>query len=292
MEQGRQNASRPFFWALINHFHQGSSDALMKMLPRSLAENLLEEPSDQREIAPFLSITPEHFLLIHPSWLVDYLKKIEMPLKSALIASITEALHEPLAQEFHLETESLPRLGEKVQRTLRETFWSQIKPLHILPLEMLPESIFAPVLLWEPHYLIELIDTLGLYDLAVTLRYVVDKKRLQWVYSALSTQQQQMLRQLQKRREQLKVPSIDLSKWEGDRSWLIQQLHKRGLLRLGRALYQQPEDLLWYFSHRFDKARAQVILNYARQPSPQAVHEVLVKQVMEQIQSIQAKKTL
>lgn len=291
MELSVGKESRPFIWALINRYHQGSIESLIKTLPPNLSEMLLEEPSNHKEITPFLTVSPEHFLLIHPSWLATHLRKIGSPLKLALIASISEALHVPLIQELQLNIDRLPKLSERLQETLRHTFWNQIKPVHILPFELLQESPFLPVLVWEPDYIDELINTLGLYDLATTLKHIVDKKRLQGIYTTLSPDQQSLLRRLNKQRDQLKVPPIDLTKWEGDPTWLKQQLYRRGLFRIGRALYQQSEDLLWYFYHRFDKPKAQVLLNYAKQPTSPSAHELLVHQVVEQIQHIQTKIT-
>lgn len=242
---------------LINRFHQGAPESLLTALSKAEAQDVLAHTISSIE-APQVIVQPSVFLNdIHYSWLQPILETFSPCLQPLLISALPESSAEPLSV---LMKHSLLKLRSEASREfLLSTLCRKMMVNAPLPVIFLPETFATQLALLSKAQLIELIDMLGIYDLAEELRHIVDKVLLKAIYGCISTKKQQFLRMCLHQKEKLKAGKIGLVNWKGDGVQLGRLLHRRGLLRLSYALAGQASDLVWHIVHHLDVGRGQII---------------------------------
>ncbi len=130
---------------------------------------------------------------------------------------------------------------------------------HLLPIEALPESELNILCKFSKKELVELIDYLSLYDLAIEIRQIVETKILKKIYSFLSEGQKKFIKTIMTQKELLPLHRLGLDRWDGNEETLHHLLHRRGLARLGIALSSEHPDLTWYVCHILDIGRGNAL---------------------------------
>ena len=172
------------------------------------------------------------------------------------------------------------RLALPVRLYLINMMALKIKPQDVMPAPFLPATSLSPLLAMRKGEIVQLIDFLGIYDLAEEIKHVVDKKYLRAIYNCLSIKKQHFLRLCLHQKERLTIPRLGLEKWQGDCKTLETILHKRGLLRLGKGVSGQHPDFLWHLVHRLDVGRGRIIEQfYAKEEIP-GVTQALIQEIL------------
>lgn len=264
---------------LMNCYHQGAPEMLLSFLPKEEADAVLEASTPCNKPATAL-LHPEQFLGddIHYSWLQQTLSGFQPSLQPFLISSLSQssafALSKLMGQPL---VTSLSPIAKKFYLSM---LCRQFMKESILPLAFLPETPLAELTkLTKPEF-IELIDFLGLYDLAEEIRHIIDKNILKSIYECLSAKKQHFLRNCLHQKEKLKSAKIGLVNWKGDAHQLARLLHRRGLLRLSYALRGQHRDFVWHLVHRLDVGRGRLIADQFSSKELPGVTAFLLQQVL------------
>ncbi len=252
---------------LINRFHQGAPEALLKGLPAAEAEHVLVHTISLNEASQVMA-KPSVFLKdIHYSWLQPVLETFSFSLQPMLISALPAESAASLSRLMNCPL--LKPASEVSKEFLLSSLCRKFMEKAPLPVSFLPETFASRLALMSKWQLIELIDFLGIYDLAEELRHIVDKVLLKAIYKCLSMKKQHFLRICLHQKEKLKAAKIGLINWKGDEVQLERLLHRRGLLRLSYALSGQSQDLMWHIIHRLDVGRGQIIKkNYSNKEVP------------------------
>lgn len=250
--------------ALLSNTSGGEN--LLRYFSPELTDELQKWPLEAatRDFSKILS-QKEWTESIHYSWFVEPLEPLSTETKQLFlsllekkqadkICQLLEIKHARVAYSPFMRPFLINELKKKIQ-----------KGVEIINQDYLPPSEFAPLLTLKKQQLFNLIDLLGVHDLSADLRQIVDKEMLRKIYNALSAEQLQFLHYCTKQPIKWVSPKISLSSWDGAKKRLQHILHGRGLIRLGRALYDENESFKWLLLHRLDIGRAGVIEKIFRQ---------------------------
>jgi hypothetical protein len=95
-----------------------------------------------------------------------------------------------------------------------------------------------------------LIEFLGLHDLSIEIRQIIDTVKLKKIHSILSKEKTAFLQSLLHKKEPVIFKKMELFNWNGEAETLLQMIKKRGLNRLAKGLYPENTNLIWYVKHR------------------------------------------
>lgn len=257
-----------FLRVLINRYHQGSADNLMQLLPEGEAQLTLNQNIQSSELSPLLNHGQEILEKLHYSWFQPFIEKLSTSLQPFFLACLPKKQAEALQRSID-KNMRVPNLAETFKPYFLQRLYSSLNAEDRLPIDYLPETPLSPLARWSKEGLVELINFLGLHDLSVEIRHVVAKQALKNIYDCLSPKQMQYLKICLHQKEQVVSPPLNLNFNQLNCPQLLKDLHKRGLMRLGKAISGQHPDLTWYLSHILDTGRGSLLTQYYNpQPYP------------------------
>lgn len=271
---GRQGL---FFQLLLNKYHPADKGEVIACLPQEMQETIKESKISWNEPKVLLRNLLSKSGMIHYSWILPAIEKYPEALKPFY----AEALPEPSNTRL-LSLLKLPRVPIATawaRKYLLNNLSEKLEYGNLTPIEHLPQSLLTFTLELSKEELIELIDFLGLYDLAEEIRRIVDKNQLKKIYNCLSIKKQHFLRSCLLSKEKVTTPKLDLEKWNGDQDALEKLLHKRGLIRFGKGLSGQPPDFIWYIVHRMDSGRGTLLSKYIAPAEIPGITPVMVQEI-------------
>jgi hypothetical protein len=254
---------------MLNRFTKGSPEKALSVLPENEIKQVADLDLGMTDFAPAFSQPEDIIGKIHYSWLLPLIEKFPKETKSTMIKSLPTELKTRISQQLNVKEEGTP-LAEFVKAYLVRMLFKQIKGAErVIPLTYLPETQMTSLGQWKKNELVELIEFLGIHDLAEEIRHVVAKKTLKDVYGCLSPKEQVYLKNCMTQKEKVMTPRLGLDKWSGNCDKLKAVLQTRGLVRLGKALSGENTDFIWYLIHILDTGRGQALLKYyAKTPIP------------------------
>lgn len=266
-----------FFQLLLNKYHPSDKGEVVACLPDDVKRSIGEIKNSWNDPRVLLKSALSKIKNIHYSWIYPAIQQYPENLRPF----VAEALPEP----SNIRLLSLL----KVPRAPIATGWARQYLLHDLskkmeldtltPIEHLPQSLLSFTLELTKEELIELIDFLGLYDLAEEIRRIVDKNQLKRIYNCLSIKKQHFLRSCLLSKEKVVTPKLELEKWNGDQEALEKLLHKRGLVRFGKGLSGQPADFIWYIVHRMDSGRGILLSKYISPTEIPGITSLMIQEI-------------
>jgi len=190
-----------------------------------------------------------------------------------------------------LKLDKIPaKLASPIKSFLLKQLFLKWQPT-ATPKEYLPQSTIAPLLELSKPQLVELIDFLALHDLTYAIRHTVDKKNLKILYDCLTPQKLQYLRILLHKKEEIVATKIDIEKCRKDPEEFQLVLHRRGMLRLGKALCGQNPQFIWHVTHTLDTGRGTTISNYYQNDPIAGVTPLLIQQIIAILDFLKPKST-
>lgn len=268
-----------FFDLLLKRYHPSDADSIITLLTSEEQKSCrIEFPPSQ--LSDWLSSSAQILSTLHPQWIVNVLKTFEEKRQATMLAALPEAIcastcqlgkwKEPTA---HIRTEFAHPILQDLLRALQGTAY--------VPSSALPKGPLTPLLDVKPDELMQVIDGLGLRDLAEVVRGMIDKKFLHSIYSCLKPSEQKLLRAYIQQKERLKTPILVLKTWDGKPETLRAMFHERGLMRMAMALHGQQPGFLWHLMHRLSPSQAQRLQQQMQHRMPQApVVALLVQQLL------------
>ncbi|HEV8052474.1 MAG TPA: hypothetical protein VGP47_08265, partial [Parachlamydiaceae bacterium] len=181
------------------------------------------------------------------------------------------------------------RLTANMKAFLLGQLYQKWNPEDALPSQYLPQSLLEPLNELSKNELIEVIDLLSIFDLAEAVRHIVDKKNLKAIYLCLSPEKQRFLRICLHKKEKFAASKLDIGKWDGSPEQLNNILHRRGLLRFGKALCGQSKYFVWNIAHTLDTGRGKTISEYYSEDPVPGVTNLLVLQIITVINFLKSK---
>lgn len=264
---------------LLNRYHRSPPDALMRTLPASEAQSVRSYDVPVADFSILLSLT-DQLKGIHYSWFTSVFKKLSPIMQTLVLNSLSESQYSKLTHALGIPKKVRNTLPKFVQNYVLSIFSPQVKPNEILPVAFLPQTQLTPLTNLSKHQLVELIDFLGIHDLAEGIRHIINKNFLSQLYNTLSAKKKHWLRTCLHKPEKIASTRLEIEKWNGDPKKLDHMLQRRGLHRLGKALCGQHPHLVWHIAHTLDSGRGEILLqNFAPQSTP-GVTQHLVQQVV------------
>jgi hypothetical protein len=260
---------------LMNRYDSQGIPKLLKFLPEQQQKFILEESTRSKDLAPILEDPFKVLKKIHYSWLKPIVEKL--PKEWQLFAVSIFTTEQQIGLKIPIKYKSTPF----VQKFIRNQLYQMLEcPQHI-PISYLPTSVFSPLVEYSKQQMVEIIDLLGMYDLASALRHVLDQNQLKQVYECLSAKQ----------KEQMAFPKIDLAVAKQGKEFFKRMIHRRGLIRLGRAMVGQHKDLLWHIKHVLDVGRGTILTKESQEKVSIKVVFILKQQVSHTMNFLKANKS-
>jgi hypothetical protein len=147
--------------------------------------------------------------------------------------------------------------------------------------QALPKSTLNALLALSSKQLRLLVEFLGLHDLSVEIKQIIDNTKLKKIHTVLSKEKQFFLKGLTHKKEQVVFKRMELSRWNGEMDRLLALLFQRGMNRLAKALYPEHPDLIWHIAHRMDIQEAQLLFSLHKSLEHPNAYAFLSKQVLE-----------
>ena len=275
MPTGKQTL---FFQLLLNKFHPVDGAAVTQCLPEEFRKSVTEKKSPWNDPKIMLKPYSTKIKNVHYSWIVPVLERCPESMK----ALYAEALPAPTNHRVLalLKLHEVPLATTWAREYLLHDLAKKLELDTVTPIEHLPHSLLSFTLEFSKEELVELIDFLGLYDLAEEIRRIVDKNQLKKIYSCLSVKKQHFLRNCLLSKEKVSTPKLELEKWNGDQESLEKLLHKRGLVRFGKGLSGQPADFIWHIIHRLDNGRGILLSKYITAKEIPGITPLMIQEVL------------
>jgi hypothetical protein len=276
---------------LLNKYHQKASDTLLKILPEEDANGIKSQTTYSNNAEVVLTQPEELIRKIHYSWLTEAFKVIPKAIQEPILSVLPQSDAVKLRHILKLPSpHQVNKVSVPVKTFLINTLYNHVKDHAVLPLQYLPTTELSPLTNLTKDQLVDLIDLLGIYDLAEGVRNIIDKERIKKIYKHLSPMQIQFLKSCLQQKERISATPLKLEQWDGDWSKLEKILHGRGLIRLGKAISGQHPDFVWHLTHILDVGRgARLLVNYSPTATPQ-ITPVLAQQVLNLMNTITPKR--
>ncbi len=277
-----RSSSRVFLKAFLEHCSPTERASLVNYLS-PVEKNVLEKlPKTYGN--PLRDIeTPEMTLRrIHPSWISPFLRTLSEKEIGIFLASLNPAQAQAVAKDL-LYAGKLPSLSplgkEFLQKTLLGYLTAEIDDL--LPLACLPESPLNALLDLKNEIFNLSLDFLGLHDLSVDIRQIIEKNKLRKINEALTAHQLNYLKILLQSSEPVAFAKMGLANWNDDKEKLKSLIRQRGANRLAKALYGQDPSLVWYLLHNLDFERAFLVKKLISPLENARAVQILIGQILE-----------
>lgn len=254
---------------LINRYNPRMGEALLRLLPEDEARAILSQNIRSQDIAPLLYQPQRLIEHMHYSWLKPVIfEQFPDDLRPNLLGALSPQ------QAIDIQPDLTPPiLSEPVKAFFIKQLYDKLDVKHLTPLEYLPETELSQLAQWNKQGLSALADFLGLHDLTHEIRRIVSKPLLQNIYQCLNPKELSYLKICLHQKDKIVSPKLGIDFSKQNCEALRKQLHKRGLMRLGRALSGQHPDLVWYIAHRLDVGRGTLMTRSYRQ---EAVQEIVI----------------
>lgn len=259
---------------LINRYNPKAGNALLKFLPEDDLKALSKIDIRSDDLQPILQLPQNALGKIHHSWIKPVLDQYPERLQPAFLAALTPEQVAGMKGSVEFS------LSSPAKSFILSQLCSNLKINEHIPLEYLPESEFAPLVKWNKQQIVDLIDYLGLYDLASEMRSIVNRDHLKNIYECLTPKQYQYLKICMHQKEQLVSSKLGIDPAKRDCPKLKQAMHRHGLSRLGKALCGQHADFVWTLGHILDMPRGNVLIKEYKPEAIAKITPILKQQVL------------
>lgn len=228
---------------------------------------------------------PEKLLAwIHSSWITPFLRTLSEKEIGLFLAALSPEKITAVGKSL-LYAGKIPALSQLGKLFLRATLvrYLTAEVDDLLPLECLPESPLNDLTSLPTDVLVGFLDLLGLHDLAVEMKQIIDKQKLMRIEETLTGEQLQYLKILLQSHEPVAFTNMGLLHWNGDQEKLKALIQQRGANRLAKALHGQNESLVWYVLHRLDVEKALLVRKLFMPIDNPRAGKLLIQQVVELI---------
>lgn len=219
---------------------------------------------------------------IHHTWIAPFLRTLSEKEIGLFLSSLDHSHAQAVGKDL-LYTGPLPALtplGKTfLQQTLLGYLTAEIEDL--LPIASLPESPLNILLEISDEKLGLSLDYLGLHDLSLEVKQIIEKQKLNSIYDVLTPAQLNYLKILVQSPEPVSFTRMGLANWNEDKEKLKTLIRQRGANRLAKALYGQDPSLVWYLLHKLDVERALIVKKLFSPLDNSRAVQILINQIIE-----------
>ncbi len=271
------------FNLFLNRYYKKEKADFFDLLSSEDAEVLKRASHQQKDLSLIFPDSEKHLENVHYSWLIPIYQKIDTQLLPFAISIAPEEQREKLAKAMSVKVPPA-RLSPPIYRFLYGKLFPAITQELHLPSSDTSHSSLHSLFNFSKHTLLKMIDLLGMFELAETIKKIVDRTRLKKIYHCLNPLEKKFLLQLQKEKKTLFSIKISLSQWDGSTSQLRRLIHKVGMIRLAGALSGQDEDFIHAFVHRLDIGRGKHLLRLLEKDQIKTNEKTITKQTRQLLQ--------
>lgn len=255
----------------LYHYLNPVERQILEKLPKTYGDPLTEQ-----------STAASLLKRIHPSWIAPFLRNLSQKEIGLFLAALDPSQAVLVGKEL-LFTNSFPTLSPLGKRFFQETLLhyltAEIEDL--LPVAFLPTSSLNFLLEITDDELAHSLDFLGLHDLSIELRQIIEKHQLTKIYEALSPAEMSYLKILLQSQEPVAFTKMGLANWNGDQEKLKLLIRQRGANRLAKALFVQDPSLVWYVLHKLDVEKALTVKKLFASLDNNRAAQILISQIVE-----------
>ncbi len=273
---------------LLKSYREDSIDSMLKFFPENEAK-LISNLQHSKSKEP-LTLLPllKRITNIHYSWFFPIIKKLPSDLVPFVLGVFPKSYVAGLIELFWEKTR-VSSSPEPIQTFFLKTLHTQVGLDQILPKSFLPESPLNKLLLLDKHAVVKLIDYLGLHDLTIALKKIVDKKQVEKIFKLLSASKRQYLKQCVQSKDPLTFSIQTIHKWTNSSESLMILVHQKGLMRLSKAIAGQHPHFIWHLAHLLDTGRGEKLLQFSRNKEPGKYTAILCTQILNLMQMLKPK---
>jgi len=283
----KDTASWVTFRYLFEHSSQEKQASFIDYLSEKDRASL--EGSYSIEANPFQNLgnLSARLQQIHYSWFIPFLESFSAGDKRCFIATFDPPVAAKLSFHFGLSSPP-PPLSPLAKRYLQAKLfsWATAGSQDFIPLALLPPHPLNPLLSLTKSELQQVVNLLGLRDLATEIKHVVQRQQMKKIQSVLSPQEKETLKKLLINPPLPVFPSLNLDQWNGDEAVLKKILHHRGFNRLSKALFGCHQALMWHLCRLLDTGRAKILRRFCTDVRKPSLKETLIEQAVETIATI------
>jgi len=261
-------------------------ERLIHFLPEKTAKKLVSlSPFEDKIILK--DIEYNNLLdLVHYSWFLPTLRIYEKKEIALFLLSLCEKQKKNLRSIFDIKLPKATLTCEGNKYLRNHLLFSLIgEEKEILPFSFLPVSPLNILLKFSKKNLMVLIDFLGLYDLKIELKQIVDPKIMKSIQKCLSKEKQLFLKNIRHEKQSSDFTRLNLNVWDSEKKSLTGIIHKAGLARFAKGLSREDENLIWYIIHFLDIGRGSIIEKLCEKREKETVSSFISKQILNVIQT-------
>ncbi len=227
--------------------------ALLSFLPTKEQKLVLNLHQPSQDLSLGFNLKNDVLDWTHYSWMLPFLRSFSEKELCLFLSSLEK--HTAIKLKNSLKF-SMPFLkpSEIVQFFFRQKIANYLLLTNpdLLAFKALPKSPLNVLLELGSEDLRFVIELLGLHDLAIELKLIIDNAKLKKIYSIFSKEKEVFLKMLLHKKEPVVFKQIELSHWDEKPESLLLILFQRGLNRLAKAIYHENQSFVWYIQHRMD----------------------------------------
>lgn len=277
-----RSSSRVILNAFLESCSPTERSSLVKFLAPIEKQILEKTPKTFGDPLRDTETAEETLKWIHPSWLSPFLRTLSEKEIGFFLAALSHSQSQAVGKEL-LYSGKLPSLSELgkayLQKTLLGYLTAEIDDL--LPISCLPDSPLNVLLDLKNETLNLSLDFLGLHDLCLEVKQIIEKNKLNKIYEVLTPSQLNYLKILLQSPEPVAFAKMGLTHWNEDKEKLKTLIRQRGANRLGKALYGQDPSLVWYLLHKLDFERALLVKKLTAPLENARAVQILIGQILE-----------
>ncbi len=213
--------------------------------------------------APILRTLPENEISI---FLSAFPEEKAKQLSECLLFSSPLSPLSPISKAF-IQKEIIKALLEKIP--------------NLPPIESLLPSSLNKLLELSSYQLSLLIDFLGLYDLAIEMRLVIDTIKIKKIQSVLSKEKIVFLSLISSRQEPPLFKRSELNLWNEKTEDLLNLLHKKGMNRLAKVLHPEDPNFVYYINLRMSTDQVAIFSPLHKKSEHAKTYKILAGQIMD-----------
>jgi len=271
----------------LERYAKDRKDSLMGSLAKNdLAQLQSLPPLEAPETIHFLSCQ-ERLERVHYSWFLPFLETFASSDAHYFASIFSDEVYKKIADPLQLPKRKIP-LTEVGKRFFSQTLYRLFSSgtADYIPIELLPKHPLLQLLHLSKRDLLLTFDYLGLHDLVIDLKRVLESQKLKALHGTLTPAKKEYVAKLLKKGEPISFKNLDLEFWSGDTEELCNKLHLRGINRVSKALFGCHPSLLWHVRHTLDTGRAKMLDHFCVNPKNEKMQDILTSQIINAVEYI------
>ncbi|MCH9634097.1 MAG: hypothetical protein S4CHLAM7_08390 [Chlamydiae bacterium] len=265
---------------LLTHFHPNDFEEYFKFFDEHERTSLSKIQPIKSPLNLCLDDLITIFKRIHYSWYISSLETFPKESLSECFELFSKDQVVGLEKHKILITPN-QKQSSFLKNCFLERLLKDIGLCNVLPTCFLPDSKSKKFLKFSKIQLVELIQHLGVLEIANLSKKIVAKQTINQIEKLLARKHKKTFKLAQRTSEPKASSTRDLAKVLKDKKSFAHFLEKRGIERFARGLVLDHSSLIWHIAHILDKGRGQELLIKSRRFMPNPYTPFFNKQLLD-----------